>query len=187
MFPVVLDLSRLRVAIAGRGDKAVLRLAQVAAAGGSDHVTVFSDDPDDALQRAAGERLVARWPSGGELESFHVLLVTGVERQEAATLAEQARQRGVLVNVEDDLALCDFHLPAVVRRGDLVLAVSTGGRSPALARRIKHRLEHLFGDEWRTRLDAVASRREVWRREGRDPATIGRLTNDFIDEQGWLS
>ena len=62
-------------------------------------------------------------------------------------VAEAARRRRVLVNAVDRPAWCDVILPSVLRRGELQIAVSTGGRSPALARDIRRRLEPLFGEE----------------------------------------
>jgi len=59
-----------------------------------------------------------------------------------------ARNAGALVNIEDAKPLCDFHVPSLVRRGDLVMTVSTAGRSPGLARRLRRHLEKLFGDEF---------------------------------------
>jgi len=63
-------------------------------------------------------------------------------------VAALARRARVLVNVVDRPARCDFILPSVLRRGELQIAVSTGGRSPALAREIRRRLESLFGPEY---------------------------------------
>ncbi len=63
-------------------------------------------------------------------------------------VVREARERGVLVNVIDRPERCDFHVPAAVRRDDLVLAVSTGGRSPALAARIRRQLEERYGPEY---------------------------------------
>jgi precorrin-2 dehydrogenase/sirohydrochlorin ferrochelatase len=64
------------------------------------------------------------------------------------------------VNVMDDIPNCDFAAPAVVRRGDLVLAISTGGRSPALARRLREELEARFGQEWAEILDVLRDVRQ---------------------------
>jgi precorrin-2 dehydrogenase/sirohydrochlorin ferrochelatase len=67
---------------------------------------------------------------------------------ERASIAAEARARGVLVNVMDDVPNCDFAAPAVVRRGDLTIAIGTGGRSPALARRLREDLSERYGPEW---------------------------------------
>ena len=93
---------------------------------------------------------------------------------------------GVLVNVEDRKAWCDFHLPAVIRRGDLVLTVSTNGRSPGLARRIRRRLEGLFGPEWGERVDHVAARRDEWRAAGATMGQVARLTDALVARNRWL-
>ncbi len=82
-------------------------------------------------------------------------------------VSEEAREARVLVNVADEPALCDFYAPAVVRRGDLAIAVSTGGTSPALARRIREELEERFGLHFETAIDELGALRERLRAEGR--------------------
>jgi precorrin-2 dehydrogenase / sirohydrochlorin ferrochelatase len=82
--------------------------------------------------------------------------------------------------------LCDFHNPAQVRRGDLLLTVSTGGRSPGLAARIRAELGRAFGPEWADRLNLIAARRAAWRRPGRPLEELARLTDATIDANGWL-
>ena len=67
-------------------------------------------------------------------------------------MAADARAAGALVNVVDRPALCDFIVPAQVRRGALVIAISTGGASPMLARRLRERLQREFGAEYETYL-----------------------------------
>ncbi|HUD53327.1 precorrin-2 dehydrogenase/sirohydrochlorin ferrochelatase family protein, partial [Parvibaculum sp.] len=86
----------------------------------------------------------------------------------------------------DVKALCDFHVPSTVRRGDLLLTVSTGGKSPGLARRLRRYLEDLFDPDWAGRLQDLAERRDAWREEGLDMSEIGRRTEAHIDEKGWL-
>ena len=84
------------------------------------------------------------------------------------------------------IELCDFHNPAQVRRGDLLLTVSTGGRSPGLAARIRSELAQAFGPEWAGRLNRLAAKRASWRRPGRSLDELARLTNATIDGNGWL-
>ena len=69
-------------------------------------------------------------------------------REVNAAVADEAKERSIPVNVADRPSEGDFALPAVLRRGRLQVAVSTGGASPALARSIKGELEELFGPEW---------------------------------------
>ena len=87
----------------------------------------------------------------------------------------------MLVNVEDRPALCDFHSVAEVRRGDLLLTVSTNGGSPRLAARIRARLESEYSADWSERLAILSSWRKVWRQQGRD---ISELTDALLEANG---
>ncbi len=73
-----------------------------------------------------------------------------------------------------------------MRRGDLLLTVSTGGKSPGLAARIRRQLAQSFGPEWARRVDQLGTRRAVWRRERRPLAELAGLTDALIDRSGWL-
>jgi precorrin-2 dehydrogenase/sirohydrochlorin ferrochelatase len=79
--------------------------------------------------------------------------------------------------------LCDFHVPAQVRRGDLILAISTSGRAPGLARILREYLETLFGPEWNDILESVATARQQWRSEGLPPDEVSRRTRAMLEGQ----
>ena len=119
-------------------------------------------------------------------EGYTVLFIAGLSTAESARLTREVRAQGVLVNVEDVPALCDFHVPAIIRRGDLLLTVSTGGQSPGLARMIREWLERRLGLEWSGRLREVAQAREQWRRQGSAPADVAKRTRAFVEERAWL-
>jgi precorrin-2 dehydrogenase/sirohydrochlorin ferrochelatase len=79
-----------------------------------------------------------------------------------------------------------MHAPATLRRGDLLIAVSTGGQSPGLAVQVKRFLGALFGTEWQQRLDDLAALRHGWREGGADMETVARWTEEWVGRQGWL-
>ena len=185
MIPIVLDPARLRLALVGRGPLAVDRLRGLLD-GGAEGLTVFSDDPGDALAALAGDRLVLGIPDAEWLRTFDVVWVADMGPADSAAIARAARAVGTLVNVEDDRPNCDFHTPSVVRRGDLLLTVSTGGRSPGLAARIRRYLERAFGPEWAGRLDDVAKQRTRWRRRGLPLSEMARRTEDLVEDRSWL-
>jgi siroheme synthase-like protein len=81
----------------------------------------------------------------------------------------EAKERGLLVNVVDDPANCTFIVPAVARRGELSIAISTGGRSPALAARIREKLEGQFGPEYGEWVDLLGQLRETLAARFPDP------------------
>lgn len=186
MIPIVLDPSRLRLALVGRGSVAANRLRGLLE-GGAERLTVFSDSPSDGFAELAGDRLVLAIPDAEWLREFDVVWVADMNPDTSAAIARAARAVGTLVNVEDNRPNCDFHTPSVVRRGELVLTVSTGGRSPGLAARIRRYLERVFGPEWGGRLDDVAKRRRVWRRSGLPLSEMARKTDELVERRRWLS
>ena len=186
MIPVAINPALPGLALAGAGASALRRLAALREAGAAD-LAVFAPAPEAALRQAAAGSLRDRLPDTSDLAALRVLWITGLPDDAAAALAERARTARVLVNVEDRPALCDFHSVAEVRRGDLLLTVSTNGRSPALAARIRARLAAEFGPEWRERLRELGERRLAWRREGRSLPELARLSDRAIDERGWLA
>jgi precorrin-2 dehydrogenase/sirohydrochlorin ferrochelatase len=185
MLPLVLDASRVRLILVGDGAAAERRLALLDAAGAS-ALTVHAEAPTPTLARAAGQRLVTRLPTAEELAAARVLFISDRKGRSARSLAALARALGVLVHVEDAPALSDVHAPAVLRRGDLTIAVSTGGKSPGLAVQVKRFLAALFGPEWQERLDQLAALRRGWRAAGAEGETLARWSDAWIGRQGWL-
>jgi precorrin-2 dehydrogenase / sirohydrochlorin ferrochelatase len=178
MIAVALDPATLTIGVAGRGAAALRRLRALRA-GGAGNLLLFTDEPADVAE-AVRPLPVRR----GDLAGIRALWVTGLTEQESAELAALARSERVLVNVEDRPALCDFHSVAEVRRGDLLLTVSTAGASPGLAARIRARLAGEFGPEWADRLAQLKGHRAMWRRDGRDLASE---TDALLQANGWLA
>jgi precorrin-2 dehydrogenase/sirohydrochlorin ferrochelatase len=112
--------------------------------------------------------------------------VAGLEEGESRELARRARAQGLLVNVEDVLPLCDFHVPAIVRQGDLLLTASTGGTAPGLARALREHLTDSFGPEWKGRLETLSRERAKFRAQGQPPAEVSRKVRALVVEKGWL-
>jgi precorrin-2 dehydrogenase/sirohydrochlorin ferrochelatase len=178
MIAVALDPAAMPIAVAGRG-LGLLRRFRALKAGGAGNLLLFTDEPVDA-----GEAVRPLPIRRGDLAGIRALWITGLPDAEAADLAALARSERVLVNVEDRPALCDFHSVAEVRRGDLLLTVSTGGASPGLAARIRARLAGEFGPEWADRLAQLRGQRAVWRCDGRD---LAAETDALLQANGWLA
>jgi precorrin-2 dehydrogenase/sirohydrochlorin ferrochelatase len=185
MFPIVLDLTQARVALVGNGKAALRRLALLDA-DAAQHVAIFADDPLPALAAAAGARLRRCLPAAADLAGIHVVFAVDLAPDRLAALSATSRAVGALVNIEDQPALSSFHSPSTLRRGDLVIAVSTNGQSPGLARRVRRFLEGLFGAEWQGRLDDLAALRQGWREAGAGSGEIAGWTDAWIDRHHWL-
>ena len=169
MLPIVLDPSVLRIGVAGRGEGLSRRLKMLERAGVTPAVVFHTA------------------PTAQDIATLRVLFVAGLDDATSEAVAKIARAAQVFVNVEDRPELCDFHVPAQVRRGDLVLTVSTGGRAPGLASALRQELEESFGPEWDARLDRLARQRLAWREEGLSPAEVSKRTRAVLDDEGWLA
>jgi precorrin-2 dehydrogenase/sirohydrochlorin ferrochelatase len=147
-FPVALDLAGREVLVVGSDEDAVRRVEKLIAAGARVRVLVRGEVPE-ALRRleAAGSlHLEARRAREEDLDGVALAYVATSEEDQAPALHARALHTGQLVCTIDRPELCTFINPAVVDLGALVLTVSTGGASPALARRIREDLEALFSE-----------------------------------------
>ena len=97
----------------------------------------------------------ARAFNSADLDGVFLVIAATNSRDVNAAIFREAGQRNILCNVVDDPEYCDFYYPAVVRRGELQLAISTNGHSPALAQRIRRELEIQFGPEYGEWLEAI--------------------------------
>ena len=148
MLPLVADLAKLPALLLGEGPQTARRLAVLRGAGGEP--ALFAPAPRPALLAAAGSAAIRhRVPSDAEIAEARLLLVGDLLTPvDVAALVESARRSRTLVHVEDRPELSDLTMPSLMRRGDLVIAVSTNGRSPTLAARMRQFLEDALPEEW---------------------------------------
>lgn len=184
MIPLALDPRRAQVAVAGRGE-AAKRRAEILARG-ADHVPLYTDRPDSV--GALPEKIALRQglPGLAAFSGLRLLWIAGLPDDAAAMLAAEARRARVLVNVEDAPAQCDFHSVAEVRRGNLLIAISTGGQSPGLAARVRRWIAGAFGPEWAGRTAALGAQRTAWKQAGAPMPELARRTEAAITDAGWL-
>jgi uroporphyrin-III C-methyltransferase / precorrin-2 dehydrogenase / sirohydrochlorin ferrochelatase len=128
-------------------------------------VTVIADHPAARLESLAAldERVTVErraWRPA-DLDGAFVCVASSDDPAERDAVARESRDRGVLVNVMDDIPNCDWAAPSIVRRGELVLAISTGGASPALAKHLRLQLSATFGEEWAEVLAVLRDVREA--------------------------
>ncbi len=185
MYPILLDLSQLPVLVIGNGREAARRIALLDEANPQD-LRIFADAPTPELSAAAGARLILRLPTQDDIPARSILFVGDYSDAQSGQIVALARARGALVNVEDKGQFCDFHSTSTIRRGDLLVTVSTGGRSPGLAAHLRRYLEKMIGPEWSERLTRMAAERTRWRDAGTPHDDLKRLTAELIEREGWL-
>ena len=173
-FPAFLDLRGRRCLVVGGGAIAARKVHGLLECGA--RVTVVSPELVPELARLAtmgGIKHRARPFRRADVRGARlVIAATGFAPVDDA-VAEAARRRGTLVNAVDRPARCDFIYGSVLRRGELQIAVSTGGRAPALAREIRRRLELVIGSEYEALVARVGRARRLARTTAMTPA--GRL------------
>jgi precorrin-2 dehydrogenase/sirohydrochlorin ferrochelatase len=160
MFPIFFKLEGRACLVVGAGTIAAPKIASLLRAGGAVTVVAPRANPAIAAQAAAGEVLWhARAFIPADLDGvFLVIAATDLQPVNHA-VAEAARARGILVNSVDDPPDCDFFYPSVVRRGDLQIAISTAGKSPALAQRLREEIDALLPEDTGAWLDELGETR----------------------------
>ncbi len=163
LYPIFLNLSGRRCVVVGGGEVASRKVGKLLQSGAE--VVVVSPRVNPEL--AAFEVEVHHRPyRDGDLAGAHLAFTATNSRAVNAAVAREAAERGIPVNVADRPSEGDFALPSTLRRGRLQVAVSTGGASPALAKRIRGELEEVFGPEWAD----IVERFDEARRGGEAPA-----------------
>lgn len=162
-YPIFLNIEGRRCVVIGGGPVAERKVEGLLRDGAS--VTIISPSLTKCLESLANEekiRHLARDYREGDLAEYQLAFVATDDDGVNAAVAREGSERGVWVNAADDPAHCDFILPSVLRRGELVVAVATGGSSPALSRVIREELESYFSEDYAT-LAAIAAevRREL--------------------------
>jgi len=147
--------------VVGAGGVGTSKIEGLLAAEAAVRVVAPEATPEVAEWSRAGR---ISWEARGfesqDLDATFLAVVATPSRELNARVFEEASRRGILCSVVDDPPHCDFYYPAVVRRGDLQIAVSTSGRSPALAARLRRDLEQQFGPEYEAWVEELGQERE---------------------------
>ena len=149
MFPIFVKLEGRRCLVVGAGAVAEGKIRGLLDAGAS--VLVVAPEAVSQVQKWAWEGTIswrARVFQSHDLEGAFLVVTATASPDVNAQVFQEARQKNILCNSVDDPENCDFYYPAVVKRGDLQIAISTNGRSPALAQRLRQELEEQFGPEY---------------------------------------
>lgn len=150
LYPMFADLTGRRCAVIGGGTVATGKAAALADAGAV--VRLVSPQVTSGLTRMIDDGLIAehrrRTYRPADLEGCFLVIAATDSEQVNRSVRQDAEARNMLCNVIDAPSLCSFIVPSTVRRGDLALAVSTGGASPTLATQVRRQLEEAYGPEW---------------------------------------
>jgi precorrin-2 dehydrogenase/sirohydrochlorin ferrochelatase len=180
-YPVNLIVEGRRCLVVGGGAVAAQKAAALVACGAEVHVVAEHVGPEvRALSVTWEERSYAR----GEVSGYRFVVAATDASATNAAVYDDGEAAGVWVNSADDPDHCSATLPAVVRRGPLLITVSTGGRSPAMASWLKERLATEIGPEYEVLVDLLAAEREAVRADGRSTEGLNwqkALDSDMLE------
>lgn len=148
-YPISIDLTGRRCVVIGGGSVAERKVETLLEFGARVVVTSpqFTQRLLDMEREGSVELIRGTYEPGVLKDAFLVIAATD-DREANNAVSADAQRAGILVNVVDDPELCTFFVPASVRRGDLIVSVSSSARSPFLARRVKEQLESVIGPEY---------------------------------------
>jgi precorrin-2 dehydrogenase/sirohydrochlorin ferrochelatase len=181
-YPVFLNLEGKRCLVVGGGNVAERKVKALLKSG--TQVTILSPTVTVGLRklvRSGGLEHLRREYVKGDLRGFYLVIAATDDLDTNRRIVRDARGKNLLLNVVDQPELCNFFVPAVAERGDLKIAISTGGKSPALARKIRKELQKTFGGEYTSFLKLLGVlRTELKRRYPRDARKRKAILNRLV-------
>lgn len=172
-YPASLLLAGRRCVVVGAGRVAARKIDGLLEAGAAVHVVAPDLGPEVLAWRDAGRVTVDERPfQPADLDEAWLATAATPDPAVNAAVYEAGEARRVFVNAADDPAHCSLTLMSVVRRGDLVVTIGTGGRSPALATYLKEHVATEMGPEWEVLLELLSEERERLRAAGTSTETV---------------
>ena len=159
-YPIFLDIKDKKCVIVGGGEVALRKAERLLDCGAK--VLVISPKLSPELAILKDKKLISHIAAqySGDLIDKAALIIGATDDEKTnAKISQDARSKGIPVNIVDDPKKCDFILPSIVQRGDLAITIGTGGKSPALARHLREELEEKYGSEYEIFLNILGGLR----------------------------
>ena len=180
-YPVFLHVAGRHCVMIGGGEVAQRKVASLVDAEARVAVVSPTLTAELAERAARGEiDYIARGYRSGDLQGAFLAYAATDDEALHPIIAADAAAAGTLLNVVDRPERCTFIVPSVVRRGDLTVAVSTGGGSPALARRVRQKIEDVLGPEYERALDVLTRLRRHLRGQAISSAERQRILSGLV-------
>mgnify|MGYP001130691263 CR=1 FL=1 len=180
-YPICLDIARLPCLVVGGGAVGLRKVRTLLAHGA--RATVVAPLATRALERLARQGRICLRRRGYRTSDLKGVRLAFVATDDAALnrrVASDARQHGLFVNVVDDPELCDFIVPSIVRRSQLLLAVSTGGSCPAYSKRLRQQLEKQFDPAYGHYVQLLGGMRRLIQQRVKDQARAVKLLEQLL-------
>ncbi|HDS30287.1 MAG TPA: bifunctional precorrin-2 dehydrogenase/sirohydrochlorin ferrochelatase [Firmicutes bacterium] len=186
LYPIYIKLSGKLCLVAGCGNIALRKAESLSECGA--RVRIVAPDITDDKRNRLGEsaEIIQRNYEVQDLDGCTLAIAATDNPSVNARIATECRERGIFINSVDDPDNCDFYVPSIIRSGDVVIAVSTGGESPALAAWIRRQIEAVLGDRMEKGLEIIACvRRKLIESEPDGYDRRARIFRDFFESELW--
>jgi precorrin-2 dehydrogenase/sirohydrochlorin ferrochelatase len=184
LFPMFVKLEGKRCLVVGAGKVGESKIGGLIDAGARLHVVALEASEEVRRWANAGKiTLELRAFASADLEETFLVIVATVSRALNGSIYREAQQRGILCNVVDVPEYCDFYYPAVVRRGDLQIAISTSGQSPSLAQKLRQQLERQFNPAYARWVAELGETRKLVLASGLDPKRKSELLHSLASRE----
>ncbi len=182
LYPIMINLEGLQAVVIGGGEVALRKVTDLIERGA--RVRVIAPDVNDELRRLAGESghlvIEDREYREGDLLGAGLVYSAANDSSVNREVFTEARSRGLFINSVDDPENCTFFVPSFFTRGDLIIAVSTSGASPATAAKVRREMEGYVDENIEDLLEALKSARELLKREDLFPDLDFTSRGDFL-------
>ncbi len=181
-YPANLNIKNRNCLVVGGGNVGTRKVTTLLECGA--RVTVVSPDPTPRLKKMAANgsiQLKERAYQSDDLSKMFLVIGATDDERLNRQVSIDAERVNILCNIADRPEVCNFILPAIVRRGDLVITISTSGKSPALAKRLRRNLETQFGKEYADFLRLMGAIRDKLLSQAHEPEAHKDLFNQLID------
>lgn len=185
MLPVFINLQIIDVALVGEGERLINRL-RLLLGQGAKNLSVYTPNVTPIFKEFEDKiSLYEYLPKIEQLKLHKLIMIVGLEKDISEDLAKLARNHNIIVNVEDNKEFCDFYFATFIKRGDLIVAVGSGGKSPSVAKRIRQYIDKLLHPDWGARLDLIDNERDKWKKQNLSMCELISRSEEFIDKQDW--
>lgn len=189
LFPVFVKLESMEILLVGGGAVGLEKLKAIVDNSPGARATVIAETilPElrDLAKDFPGVRVFQRRFLVSDLDGKDILFLATSDRRLHEEIQKEARKRKILVNVADTPDLCDFYMSSIVRKGDLKIAISTNGKSPTLAKRLKEYLAGMIPDEIQETLIRLNRIRNGIKGDFHTKVRIlNRITSEWIENNG---
>lgn len=188
LFPVFLKLNQLRTVLIGAGNIGLEKLTAIVNNSPLATVTVIARTFLPEIHRLVAEfkgvKVIQKSFDPADLDGAHLVIAATNDNELNGLIVKAAHERNLLVNIADKPALCDFYLGSIVQKGDLKLAISTNGKSPTVAKRLKEVLNDSIPAEIDTTLRQVSEIRKTLKGDfAAKVKKLNELTAVLVDQQ----